>query len=82
MDFTVYIKEVGGRHFERYYKKWDNAKKELDSELAEMIKKGWTVTNRRDRFNEAKGFYEYDVKGKTSKGEDFTLFLAEECFQD
>ena len=82
MAFTVYIKEVGGRHFERYYKKWDNAKKELDSELAQMIKYGCTVTNRRDRPNDAKGFYEYDVEGKTSKGEDFTLYLVAECFQD
>ena len=47
-----------------------------------MIKYGSTVTNRRDRPNDAKGFYEYDVEGKTSKGEDFTLYLVEECFQD
>ncbi len=80
--FTIYIKDIGGRAFERYYRKCENAKKELESELSIAIAEGWVIRYRREKFNSDKGFYEFDVCGQTCEGEDFSFYLVEAHFQD
>ena len=78
--FTIYVKEVGV--FERYYHKWENAKKQLESDLSIALADKWVVRHRREEFNADKGFYEFDICGQTSEGEDFSLYLVEGHFQD
>jgi len=80
--FTIYRKRVGGQVFDRYYKEWDNAKHELLNELAGTEKDGWTIDRRLDYFNAEKGFYIFEVYGRTDAGERFTLALVDGYFRD
>lgn len=80
--FTIYTKEIGGRAFARYYKNWENARKELESELEIYVSMGFQIKHKIDRMNTGKGFYELEVTGTTCDGEDFALYLSEGYFQD
>lgn len=80
--FTIYAREVGGRYFDRYFKKWDNAKASLLEDLADLKEKGWQVETNMDSFNAEKGLYNYGIKGKTPEGERFSLALVDGYFSD
>jgi len=80
--FTIYTREVGGRYFDRYFKKWDNAKASLQEDLADLKEKGWQVETNTDYFNADKGIHEYGVQGTTPEGERFSLALVDGYFSD
>lgn len=80
--FTIYQKKVGDRISNRYFKKWDNARKALDKELEEMKRYGWKINARTDRMNGEKGFYMYETEGVTNENETFSLALLEGHFED
>lgn len=80
--FTIYHKDVGGRIFDRYFQKWENAKKLLLEELEDLKKSGWKVTRKTDRMNSSKGFYEFQYDLLTPDGEDASLSLLDGYFAD
>lgn len=70
VSFTLeYRKSV----FDRYFHKWENAKKVMDDETAEMQKSGWAVIDAKDWMNTVKGFYEYE---KVLKKDDTKIHFA------
>lgn len=80
--FTIYRKDVGGRKFDRYFHKWENAEKVLEEELADLLKSGWKQTEHRDYFKCEKGYYIFYYALKTPKGEDAVLTLMNGYFAD
>ena len=82
MAFTIYCKNIGGRKFNRYYQNWENAKKQLESDLSDLVNRGCKITSHRDRMNVAKGWYDYDYSLVTDEGEDAELSLVENYFAD
>jgi len=80
--FTIYCKTVGGRRCDRYFKDWDHAKAAMIEERDNLIASGWEVTRKDDFFNREKGFYVFEVQGKTPHGEDFVLSLVDGYFED
>jgi len=78
----MYQKTVGGRVSQRYFKKWENAKKALLKDKDECERYGWIVTSIHDYFNRDKGFYVYQADGRTDQGEAFTLSLLDCYFED
>ena len=80
--FTVYVREVGGREFARYYKKRDNAKNALEKDLGEAVAAGWVVKHKVDKFDAEKGVFELSCSGRTKSGEEFHLYLCDGYFQD
>ena len=80
--FTIYCKTVGGRRIDRYFRSWKNAKQALLSEAEDAKRFGWIVSHVDDYFNPAKGFYVYQMNGKTGQGEPFTLSLLDAYFED
>ena len=80
--FTILHKNVGGRTFDRYYQSWETAKKELLNELAGLKGIGCTVTQHYDYFNAEKGIYIFEYRGKTPRGEGFSLSLLDGHFSD
>jgi hypothetical protein len=80
--FTIFRKRVGDIVFDRYYKKWGNAKDALEKEVADMLSVDCKITKRLDRMNHEKGFYEYEVCLKTYLGEDACLALIDGYFID
>lgn len=81
--FVIYTKSVGGRKHDRYFKSWENAKKELLTDLKCMTEQlGWKQTRKLDRMNEDKGFYEFEYNLITEEGEKVVLALIDSYFED
>lgn len=78
--FTILHKRVGNRVFDRYYKDWDNAKHAFDVE--DFLKSGYSIKNKIDSFNAAKGFYEYEVTLIKEGEEEVRLSLIDGFFMD
>ena len=57
--FHIYRKNVGGRIFDRYYKDYDNAKKQLNEDVSNLINLGATLIEEKDHFNKEKGVAVY-----------------------
>lgn len=81
--FAIYRKNVGGRIHDRYFKNYDKAKAELNSDVERMrdVCQG-KVTERIDRMNTAKGFYEYEVRMTTGEGEQASFAILDGHFED
>lgn len=81
--FAIYRKNVGGRVHDRYFKNYDKAKEELKADVERMrdICKG-KVTERIDRMNREKGFYEYEVRMTLENGETASLSIVDGNFED
>lgn len=64
--FTIYRKVIispdGGRDVhDTYYRSWENAKAQLDTDAETHKERGyWKPTRNVDRMNTRKGFYEYE----------------------
>lgn len=81
--FAIYRKNIGGRIHDRYFKNYDKAKAELKRDVERMrdVCQG-KVTERIDGMNEAKGFYEYEVRMTTGEGEQASFALIDGYFED
>ena len=67
--FAIYRKNVGGRITDRYFKNYDKAKEELKADVERMRDICHAkITERIDRMNEDKGFYEYEVRMRVNTG--------------
>ena len=81
--FAIYRKNVGGRIHDRYFKDYDKAKTELKQDVERMRDVcGGKVTERIDRMNEDKGFWEYEVRMTLNNGEKCTLAVIDGYFED
>lgn len=81
--FTIYRKDVGGRIHDRYFKNYDAAKRELEADVERMRDIcGDKVTERIDRMNEDKGFYEYEVRMTLANGEKAVHAIIDGYFED
>lgn len=81
--FTIMRKTVDGRRSESYYQKRENAKRELLESVSRTVNHiGCTIIRTVDRFNEEKGFYEFQVEGTLSTGEKCTWALIDAYFED
>ncbi|MBP3212626.1 MAG: hypothetical protein J6M41_08710 [Prevotella sp.] len=81
--FAIYRKNVGGRILDRYFRDYDNARTELKRDVERMRDVcGGKVTERIDRMNEDKGFWEYEVRMTTSEGEQVSLAIIDGYFED
>lgn len=84
--FAIYRKNVGGRILDRYFRDYDNAKTELKRDVESMCDVcGGKVTERIDRMNEDKGFYEYEVRMRVNTGtivEQVSLAIIDGYFED
>ena len=80
--FAIYRKDVGGRVVDRYFKDYNAAKTELKHDVERMRDLGSKVTERIDRFNSAKGFYEYEVRMLTAEGEKCSQAIVDGYFED
>lgn len=79
--FAIYRKNVGGRIHDRYFKDYDKAEAELKSDVERMLP-GGKVTERIDRMNHDKGFYEYEVRMTTGDGEQASFAIIDGYFED
>ncbi len=81
--FTILVKRVGNRRFDRYYKNWENAEKAMEyEEVADFLNSGYMIKNRIDRMNNEKGFYEYEVTLTKENEEEVSLALIDGYFMD
>lgn len=81
--FAIYRKNVGGRILDRYFRDYDNARTKLKRDVERMRDVcGGKVTERIDRMNEDKGFWEYEVRMTTSEGEQVSLAIIDGYFED
>lgn len=81
--FTILIKRVGNRRFDRYYKNWENAQNAMEyEEVADFLNSGYMIKNRIDRMNKEKGFYEYEVTLTKENEEEVSLALVDGFFMD
>lgn len=81
--FVTYTKSVGGRKHDRYFKSWENAKKELLADVNRMTTQlGWKLTGKLDRMNKDKGFYEFQYNLITDDGEEVVMALVNSYFED
>ena len=84
--FAIYRKRVGDRVHDRYFKDYDAAKRELKADVERMRDVcGGKVTERIDRMNEDKGFYEYEVRMRVNTGaicEQVSLAIVDGYFED
>ena len=80
--FAIYRKNVGGRIFDRYFMDYDNARTELKRDVDVCAKFGGKVTERIDRMNEDKGFWEYEVRMTTCEGEQASFAIVDGYFED
>ena len=84
--FAIYRKNVGGRIHDRYFKDYDNARTELKRDVERMRDVcGGKVTERIDRMNEDKGFWEYEVRMRVNTGtivEQASLAIIDGYFED
>jgi len=81
--FAIYRKDVGGRVHDRYFKNYDKAKEELKADVERMRDIcGGKVTERIDRMNVDKGFWEYEVRLTLENGETASLAIVDGYFED
>lgn len=81
--FTIYSKSVGGRKHDRYFKSWENAKKELLTDLKYLTEQlSWKQTSKTDKFNADKGFYVFQYNLITNEGEEVVMSLIDAYFED
>ena len=81
--FAIYRKRVGGRGDDRYFKNYDKAKEELKADVQRMRDICHAeVTERIDRMNADKGFYEYEVRMALPNGETASLAIVDGYFED
>ena len=68
---------------DRYFKNYDAAKRELKADVERMRDVcGGKVTERIDRMNEDKGFYEYEVRMTLENGETASHAIVDGYFED
>lgn len=81
--FAIYRKDVGGRVHDRYFKNYKAAKRELNADVERMrdVCVG-KVTERIDRMNVDKGFWEYEVRMTLENGETATHAIIDGYFED
>ncbi len=82
MAFTIYIKNIGGRKFNRYYHNWEKAQQQLQEDLQDLQNSGSTITGHKDSMNVAKGWYDYSYTLRTDEGETAELTLVDGYFSD
>lgn len=81
--FAIYRKNVGGRITDRYFKNYDKAKVELKADVERMRDTCHAkITERIDRMNVDKGFYEYEVRMTLANGETASLAILDGYFED
>ena len=81
--FTIYRKNVCGRVHDRYFKNYDKAKAKLKQDVQRMRDICHAeVTERIDRMNVEKGFYEYEVRMALPDGETASLAIVDGYFED
>lgn len=81
--FAIYRKNVGGRGVDRYFKDYAAARRELHADVQRMRENcGGKVTERIDRMNVEKGFYEYEVRMTTGEGEAASFAIVDGYFED
>ena len=81
--FAIYCKNVGGRIHDRYFKNYHKAKVELEADVERMCDICHAkITERIDRMNVAKGFYEYEVRMTLDNGETASLAIVDGYFED
>ena len=81
--FTILYKDFAGRKGNRYFRKWDKAKAEMDKDVKDCCDHlGGHVIETIDRMNVAKGWYEYETKAKFPNGEVCTWALIDGYFED
>ena len=81
--FAIYRKTVGGRVHDRYFKSYNKAKKELKADVERMRNVcGGKITERIDRMNKDKGFYEYEVRMTLANGEQASHAIIDGHFED
>ena len=81
--FAIYRKNVGGRITDHYFKNHAAARRELHADVVRMrdVCHG-KVTERIDRFNADKGFYEYEIRMTLANGETASHALIDGYFED
>lgn len=81
--FAIYRKNVGGRITDRFFKNHDKAKAELKADVERMRDVCHAkVTERIDRMNVDKGFWEYEVRMELPDGEKVTHAIVDRHFED
>lgn len=81
--FYILQKNFGGRKGHRYFRDWNNAKEEMDKDVAMCCKDlNGKVVKTIDRMNVSKGWYEYDKTAHFPNGEDCTWALLDGYFED
>lgn len=81
--FAIYRKNVGGQVVDRYFKDYAAARRELHADVQRMRDIcGGKVTERIDRMNEDKGFWEYEVRMTIEGGETATHAIIDGYFED
>lgn len=81
--FAIYRKNVGGRVHDRYFKNYDAAKRELKADVERMRDVcGGKVTERIDRMNVEKGFWEYEVRFTNMQGERVSYAIVDGHYED
>lgn len=84
--FAIYRKNIGGRIHDRYFRDYATAKMVLKQDVERMRDLcGAQVTERIDRMNEDKGFWEYEVRMIVDTGaicEQASLSIVDGYFED
>ena len=80
--FYILHKSVGGRVSERYFKNFENCKKEYLKAKEERAWFHWTITEDIERFNADKGFEDIEFRGLTNYGEPYTFAILNGYFED
>ena len=84
--FTTLVKKIksaefGENTYDRFYLGWDNAKEQMNEEVAEIIKKGGKVIRSWNEMNTDKGYFMYQ-KDILYEGDEITFALVESYFED
>ena len=84
--FAIYRKTVAGRVHDRYFVSNQLARRELNADVERMCDVCHAqVTERIDRMNEDKGFWEYEVRMRVNTGtivEQASLAIVDGYFED
>ncbi len=81
--FAILQKNFGGRKTHRYFRDWNNAKAEMDKDIADCCKSlGGKVTKTYDYFNREKGFYVYEKVAHFTNREYCRWALLDGYFED
>lgn len=81
--FTILMKDVDGRRFDRYFKEWSHAESKMMNEVDDIERTfGCASRSRVDRMNTEEGFYEREETLKTPQGFCFHWALLNGYFID